>query len=149
MGEWYWGEDGTIVSNGASHTITLNTDASGDLWFACAPVSVGGATLVVKVYGTQTVLSKEITFPEGRTFASGKVARFSVDMAGAEAVVFDGAFLPVTSVSDLVEDGEYVIVNVEGTYALGAQSHEGTPTGSRWRSSWRTDESSTPAKRPS
>ena len=126
VGEWYWGEDGTIVSNGASHTITLNTDASGDLWFACAPVSVGGATLVVKVYGTQTVLSKEITFPEGRTFASGKVARFSVDMAGAEAVVFDGAFLPVTSVSDLVEDGEYVIVNVEGTYALGAQSHEGT-----------------------
>lgn len=126
VGEWYWGEDGTIVSNGASHTITLNTDASGDLWFACAPVSVGGATLVVKVYGTQTVLSKEITFPEGRTFASGKVARFSVDMAGAEAVVFDGAFLPVTSVSDLVEDGEYVIVNVEGTYALGAQSNEGT-----------------------
>lgn len=126
VGEWYWGEDGTIVSNGASHTITLNTDASGDLWFACAPVSVGGATLAVKVYGTQTVLSKEITFPEGRTFASGKVARFSVDMAGAEAVVFDGAFLPVTSVSDLVEDGEYVIVNVEGTYALGAQSHEGT-----------------------
>lgn len=126
VGEWYWGEDGTIVSNGASHTITLNTDASGDLWFACAPVSVGGATLVVKVYGTQTVLSKEITFPEGRTFASGKVARFSVDMAGAEAVVFDGAFLPVTSVSDLVEDGEYVIVNVEGIYALGAQSNEGT-----------------------
>ena len=126
VGEWYWGEDGTIVSNGASHTITLNTDASGDLWFACAPVSVGGATLVVKVYGTQTVLSKEITFPEGRTFASGKVARFSVDMAGAEAIVFDGAFLPVTSVSDLVEDGEYVIVNVEGTYALGAQSNEGT-----------------------
>lgn len=126
VGEWYWGEDGTIVSNGASHTITLNTDASGDLWFACAPVSVGGATLAVKVYGTQTVLSKEITFPEGRTFASGKVARFSVDMAGAEAVVFDGAFLPVTSVSDLVEDGEYVIVNVEGTYALGAQSNEGT-----------------------
>ncbi len=126
VGEWYWGEDGTIVSNGASHTITLNTDASGDLWFACAPVSVGGATLTVKLYGEQTVLSKVITFPEGRTFASGKVARFSVDMADAEAVVFDGAFLPVTSVSDLVEDGEYVIVNVEGTYALGAQSNEGT-----------------------
>ena len=31
VGEWYWGEDGTLTSNGASHTITLNTDASGDL----------------------------------------------------------------------------------------------------------------------
>ena len=126
VGEWYWGEDGTIVSNGASHTITLNTDASGDLWFACAPVSVGGATLTVKLYGEQTVLSKVITFPEGRTFASGKVARFSVDMADAEAVVFDGAFLPVTDVSELMEGGEYLIVNVDKTYALGAQSTDGT-----------------------
>ena len=126
VGEWYWGEDGTIVSNGASHTITLNTDASGDLWFACAPVSVGGATLTVKVYGEKTLLSQEITFPEGRTFASGKVARFSVDMTGADAVVFDGSFLPVTDLSELKEGGEYLIVDVDRTYALGAQNLEGT-----------------------
>ena len=31
VGEWYWAEDGTLTSNGASHTITLDTDASGDL----------------------------------------------------------------------------------------------------------------------
>ena len=127
VGEWYWGEDGTIVSNGASHTVTLNTDASGDLWFACAPVSVGGATLTLKLYTDQTVLSKTITFPEGRSFASGKVARFSVDMANAEASVFDESFLPVTDLSELVEGGAYLIVNVDKTFALGAQSDDGTP----------------------
>ena len=72
-------------------------------------------------------LSKEITFPEGRAFSSGKVARFSVDMADAEETVFDGAFLPVTDLSDLNEGGEYLIVNVDRTYALGAQSMDGTP----------------------
>ena len=126
VGEWYWGEDGTLVSNGASHTVNLNTDASGDLWFACAPVSVGGATLTVRVYTSRTVLSKEITFPEGRAFASGKVARFSVDMADAEVMVFDDSFFPVTDPSELSESGEYLIVNVERTYALGAQNMEGT-----------------------
>ena len=126
VGEWYWGEDGKLVSNGASHTITLRTNAADDLWFACAPVPVGGETLTLKVYGNQVVLSKTIAFPEGRTFASGKVARFSVDMADAEATVFDGAFLPVTDPADLEEDGEYLIVNAEQTYALGAQSMEGT-----------------------
>ena len=82
--------------------------------------------MTLKVYGNQVVLSKTIAFPEGRTFASGKVARFSVDMADAEATVFDGAFLPVTDSADLEEDGEYLIVNAEQTYALGAQSMEGT-----------------------
>ena len=82
VGEWYWGEDGTLTSNGASHTITLNTDASGDLWFACAPVSVGGVGMTLNLYTTGGVMSKEITFPEGRSFSSGKVARFSIDMTG-------------------------------------------------------------------
>ena len=77
VGEWYWAEDGTLTSNGASHTITLDTDASGELWFACAPVDVSGETLSLSVYTTHGILSKEITFPEGRKFTSGKVARFS------------------------------------------------------------------------
>ena len=74
VGEWYWAEDGTLTSNGASHTITLDTDASGDLWFACAPVDVSGETMSLSVYTTHGILSKEITFPEGRKFTSGKVA---------------------------------------------------------------------------
>jgi hypothetical protein len=84
VGEWYWGEDGTLTDNGGSHTITLRTDASGDLWFACAPVDVSGATMTLSILTDRGVATKKIIFPEGRKFSSGKVARFSVDMAGIE-----------------------------------------------------------------
>ena len=125
VGEWYWDEDGTLTSNGASHTITLNTDASGDLWFACAPVSVGGTTMSLFLFTDQGVLFKEITFPENRQFASGKVARFSVDMAGLSLEKKSG-FVRVTSASGLKAGDRILIVNEEGTYALGAQNNSGT-----------------------
>ena len=125
VGEWYWAEDGTLTSNGASHTITLDTDASGDLWFACAPVDVSGATMKLCLFTSQGNLEKEITFPEGRKFSSGKVARFSVDMAGVEFVAAD-AFVPVTDASVLKEGDKVLIVNAAGEYALGKQVSTGT-----------------------
>ena len=125
VGEWYWAEDGTLTSNGASHTITLDTDASGDLWFACAPVDVSGQTLALSVYTDHGLLSKEITFPEGRKFTSGKVARFSVDLAGIEFKT-TGYFIPVTDVSVLKEGDKVLIVNAAGTFALGEQENSGT-----------------------
>ena len=126
VGEWYWGEDGTIVSNGASHTITLDTDASGDLWFACAPVSVGGATMSLILFTDRGLLSKEITFPENRRFMSGKVARFSVDMSDC-TLAEEADFTLLSSVSGLSVGDQILIVNESGTYALGAQNNSGTP----------------------
>ena len=126
VGEWYWGEDGMLTSNGASHTITLTTDAAGDLWFACAPVDVSGETMTLNIYTDKGVLSKEISFGAGRRFTSGKVARFSVDFAGIE-------HLDITPVFERVQEGslqsgdEILIVNLDGDYALGPQSYSGTP----------------------
>ena len=120
VGEWYWGEDGTLTANGDSHTITLDTDASGDLWFACAPVDVSGQTLKLVVFTDQGNLTREITFPEGRKFNSGKVARFSVDMAGIEIQGGD-TFVVVTDASELQVGDEVLVVSKDGTYALGAQ----------------------------
>ena len=125
VGEWYWAEDGTLTSNGASHTITLDTDASGDLWFACAPVDVSGATMKLSLFTSRGNLEKEITFPEGRKFTSGKVARFSVDLAGIE-IKSSGPFIPVTDASILKEGDQVLIVNAAGTYALGEQNNSGT-----------------------
>ena len=126
VGEFYWGEDGTLTSNGASHTITLNTDAAGDLWFACAPVDVSGATMQLTVFTELGELTKEITFPEGRKFNSAKVARFSLDMAGLEFRINEGYF-PVTDVNTLQVGDKLLIVNEAGTYALGQQlSFDGT-----------------------
>jgi hypothetical protein len=124
VGEFYWGEDGTLTSNGASHTITLNTDASGDLWFACAPVDVSGATMTLSMMTDRGSATKTITFPEGRKFSSGKVARFSVDMAGI-AFLPDGVFTLVTDASQLQAGDKILIVNADGTYALGKQVSAG------------------------
>ena len=121
VGEWYWGEDGTLTSNGASHTITLSTDASGDLWFACAPVSVGQTGMTLDLYTDKGVLHKEITFPEGRSFASGKVARFSIDMAGIEPTGDSGTYTLVTDSCPLAEGDEIIFLNADGKRAMGSQ----------------------------
>ena len=124
-GEWYWHEDGTLESNGASHTIALQTSLAGDLWFACAPVDVSGVTMNVRVYTTEGLLCKEITFAEGRSFASGKVARFSVDMAGVEPEMLPEGFVLVKGASQLREGDEILIVNEQGSQALGPQNTDG------------------------
>ena len=121
VGEWYWGEDGTLTAKGDSHTITLDTDASGDLWFACAPVDVSGETLKLSVFTDLGKLTKEITFPEGRKFTSGKVARFSVDMAGIEPAGDSETFVLVTGTSGLSAGDEVIILNADGDHAMGAQ----------------------------
>ena len=125
VGEWYWGEDGTITANGDSHTIVLHTDATDDLWFACAPVDVSGQTLKMVLFTDHGNLTKEITFPQGRSFASGKVARFSVDMAGIE-IQKESAFAPLTDVSVMKEGDKFLILNADETYALGPQVTTGT-----------------------
>ena len=122
VGEWYWGEDGTLTSNGASHTITLHTDASGDLWFACAPVSVGGVTMALNLFTDQGVMTKEITFPEGRSFTSGKVARFSVDMAGIEVQGATDYYTLITASSQLQEGDEVIFLSADGERAMAGQS---------------------------
>lgn len=126
VGEWYWGEDGTLTANGDSHTITLHSDATGDLWFACAPVDVSGQTLKLVLFTDHGNLTKEITFPEGRSFASGKVARFSVDMSGIELQRSD-AFCLLTDVSDMKEGDKYLILSADETYALGPLVSSSTP----------------------
>jgi hypothetical protein len=122
VGEWYWGEDGTLTSNGASHTITLDTDASGDLWFACAPVDVSGQTMSLTIFTDFGTLSKEITFSEGRKFTSGKVARFSMDMTGLVPDDGNESFMLVTSADGLSAGSEVVILNAAGDHAMGAQN---------------------------
>ena len=121
VGEWYWHEDGTVESNGASSTITLHTDASGDLWFACAPMDVSGARFRISVFTSQGVIKKEITFAEGRKFTSGKVARFSVDMSGIEPVGTGEAFVLVTDPATLTSGDQVIFLNASGDRAMGPQ----------------------------
>ena len=73
-------------------TLTLNTSATKDIFFAWKNVNLGGSKLTVSVLSESGTVSKTITLPPEVAFKSGVVARFSVDMSEAvpsKVPVFD------------------------------------------------------------
>lgn len=107
---------GDVIANSASKTITLNTSSSSDIWFACAPVDLGGQTVkVVITTDKSTTYTKNVTIPAGKTFASGKVNAFTINMNGIAADSADEYEL-VTNVDDLTVGSE-VIIAAQGTTA--------------------------------
>lgn len=85
VGDWYWKcEDGTLTDYGASSTITIQTSATEGIWFACAPVAVGGEALVVRVYTNLGVHEQLTAFPDGAVFEPGMAAIFTINMDGAD-----------------------------------------------------------------
>ena len=82
-------------------------------------------------------MSKEITFPEGRSFSSGKVARFSIDMTGV-SLSKGTHYTLVYDQSELVPGSVIVFLNASGTMAMGAPSPDGhTRTASDLWEDWR------------
>ncbi len=107
---------GDIVANSAGKTITLTTSSSSNIWFACAPVDLGGETVKVVITTDQsTTYSKTVTIPAGKTFASGKVNAFTINMNGISA---DSAAIYdlVTDPSELTA-GTHVIIAAPGAVA--------------------------------
>lgn len=108
-GRWYYyPEDGTIAESSASATITLETSAAENIWFACAPVDLSGETLKVTVNTTNGPLVKEITLPANTKFESGVINKFAVDMDG---IGFEESkvYTLVTDISELTEGSEVII----------------------------------------
>ena len=75
-------DDGRVEESEGSRTLTIHTSDTEDIWFACAPAELGGITLTVKINTDKGVLEKEIAFPQGRGFKSGKVQKINIDMDG-------------------------------------------------------------------
>lgn len=116
---------GDVIANSASKTITLNTTSSSDIWFACAPVDLGGQTVkVVITTDKSTTYTKNITIPAGKTFASGKVNAFTVNMNGIAADSADEYEL-VTDVDDLTVGSE-VIIAAQGATAYALSTTQNT-----------------------
>ncbi|MBR6054612.1 MAG: hypothetical protein IKP46_04665 [Bacteroidales bacterium] len=130
VGDWYWkcteGENGhELIDYGTSSTVKVITSSPSNIWFGCAPVSVSGEMLVVHAYTSAGVYEQMIQFPEGRKFEAGRVAVFSVDMAGVEPVGAGSTstdFELVTDASTLSAGNEVIIANIDGDKALGAFS---------------------------
>lgn len=123
VGNWYWDchEGHALTDNGASSTLTLHTSRTENLWFACAPVDMSGQIMVITVFTDQGAFVKEIEFPENRKFTAGRIAVFTVDMAGIEPSAGADEFRLVKDASILKAGDEVIIANQEGTFALGAQ----------------------------
>lgn len=127
VGDWYWDCTGehALVDNGASSTLTLNTSRTEDIWFACAPVDMSGQIMVFTIYTDEGILVKEVEFPDGRSFQSGRIAVFSVDMAGIE---FSGGvsdkFELVTDASVLQAGDEILILDADQKYAIGTNQRQ-------------------------
>ncbi len=118
VGRWYYyNESGQVAENSASATITLETNATDNLWFACAPVDLSGETLKVTVNTTNGPLVKEITLPDNTKFESGVINKFAVDMDGIgfeESKVYS----LVTDLSELTENSVVIIAAAEFDYAI-------------------------------
>lgn len=117
-GRWYYyPETGVVEANSASNTITINTTSTSDIWFACAPVDLGGKTITVTVNTTDGPFVKEITWPAGKAFTSGKVYKFAVDMAGITPAATK-TYTKVTDKSELTVDSEVIIVASDANFAM-------------------------------
>lgn len=91
VGEWYYyvatkdsNTEGDFKPASASNKITLHTDKTSDIWFACAPVDLSdGGTIDINVITTKGIFTKKVTFPEGKgNFQAGHVGAFTVNMSG-------------------------------------------------------------------
>lgn len=85
VGSWYYYfEDGHMAAHSGSKVLTINTDKTSDIWFACAPIDLQTKTLGISVTTTDGSYSKDITFPSGKgNFEAGKIGGFIVDMSAA------------------------------------------------------------------
>lgn len=140
-GEFYYScEDGTFTPAGESSTLRILTTNTSDVWFACAPVDVSGQTMKISVLTDQGIFTKEVTFPAGRRFASGRIVRFGIDMTDAEA---GGDVWSLVTRNDLKVGDEVLILNADETYVLGEQSTNNraavsVPSGSIVNHVWKT-----------
>lgn len=114
----YFVETDSFAENSGASTITLTTDKTENLWFACAPVgSMNGETLTFTINTDKGTLSKTVTLGENHNFEAGKIANMKINMSGvniAEPEVYE----LVTDASDLTVDSKIIIVAKDYDFAL-------------------------------
>lgn len=124
-GAWYYKfGDGSVEEKEASSSIVLNTEhidvVGGDpIWFACAPVgtALAGKNLSIQAnLDNGTSLVRTIKLHDSVDYKSGRVTKFSVNMATAETVVRsvekeEEVYQRVSKIGDLAPGDEVIIVD--------------------------------------
>ncbi len=122
-GSWYLqageaGQTPTLEPKEASSTLVIQTDRTENIWFACAPGDVSGATLNIIVCTDRGTYEKSVTLKNNRSFKPGRVASFSVDFTGIVPPSSGGTFVLVTDASTLRAGDEIVLLDKDGTRAV-------------------------------
>lgn len=120
-GRWYFypeEEDVTkrFQENAASKLVNLTTEKTADVFFAVAPNGVAVKSVKVTLKTEDGNYEKEVTVPE-KTFKSGVVSAFTVDMTGASKVQ-DKVFKLVKNVANLAAGDQVIIANKAATSAI-------------------------------
>lgn len=120
-GAWYYKfEDGSVEEKEASSSIVLNTGnidvAAGDpVWFACAPVgtALAGKSLTIQAnLSNGTSLARTIKLHDSVDYRSGRVTKFSVNMASAEVrQTEEEVYQLVSQIKELAQGDEVMIVD--------------------------------------
>lgn len=97
--------------------VTVSTDQLDNVWVALAPVDLSSKTLSFIVNTDKNTYTKEITFPANRELKSGRTAKFTVDMSGADVTKIVEYEL-VTSTSDLHYGDELIIAAADSDVAI-------------------------------
>ena len=101
-------------------SISLETSARENIWFACVPADWSNTALTVKVtMDNGAVYSTTKNFPADRVMKAGQIAKFVVDMSGAEY----SAPVPyelVTNPYNLAIGDTFIIAAKNSNVALGA-----------------------------
>lgn len=139
-GKWDYFVDNAsfeIRSGEGKESITLDTQNTTDIWFACAPIDVSNKTMTLTVSTDKGDLVKKLIFPENRKFEAGRIAKFIVDMAGIEVEGTDEPEQPgeTTAYYEKVTSaptdwsGKYLLVNETAAMTLSAISTTSTKYG--------------------
>ncbi len=120
-GRWYFypeEEDVTkrFQGNAPSNLVNLTTEKTADVFFAVAPNGVAVKSVKVTLKTEDGNYEKEVTVPE-KTFKSGVVSAFTVDMTGASKVQ-DKVFKLVKNAANLAAGDQVIIANKAATSAI-------------------------------
>lgn len=117
-GRWYYHPDSNTVEEwSASSTITVKTASTSNIWFALAPVDLAGKSFKVVVNTTGGTVTKQITWPSGKVFTAGHVAKFNINMSGCPLVT-PKVYNLVKDDDDLTNNSKVLIVNLDGDKAI-------------------------------
>ena len=120
-GRWFYypaEEDVTkkFTENSTAKMVNLTTDKTENVFFAVAPNGVAVKSLKVTLFTEDGNFEKEVTVPE-KTFKSGVVSTFTVDMTGAVKPA-DKVFKLVKNVANLAAGDQVIITNKAASKAI-------------------------------